>query len=72
MSTVKDEAKNLIDRLPDGATWDDILYEIHVRKKIDAGLKDLEEGRIVSHEEIARRGGGDERIDGRIPPVQTS
>lgn len=55
MSIVKEEAKELIDKLPDHATWDDIMYEFHVKKKIAAALKTAEEGRVVSHEEVKKR-----------------
>jgi predicted transcriptional regulator len=54
MNLVKDEAKKLIERLPDTSTWDDIMYELYVKKKIAAGLKAAEEGRIVSHEEAKK------------------
>lgn len=55
MSIVKEEAKELIDKLPDHATWDDIMYEFYVKKKISAALKAAEEGRVVSHEEVKKR-----------------
>lgn len=56
-STLKEEARQIIDRLPDDATWEDLQYEIYVRQSIEAGLKDLREGRKVSHEEICREFG---------------
>ena len=55
MSLVKDEAKRLIDQLPEETTWDDIMHEFYVRKKIDSALKAVEEGKIVSHEEARKR-----------------
>ena len=55
MSIVKEEAKELIDKLPDHATWDDIMYEFYVKKKIADALKVAEEGRVVSHEEVKKR-----------------
>lgn len=55
MSIIKDEAKKMIDRLPDNATWDDIMYELYVKKKIAAGLKAAEEGKVVSHEDAKKR-----------------
>ena len=55
MNIVKEEAKKLIDKLPDSATWDDIMYELYVKKKIAAGLKAAEEGRVFSHEEAKKR-----------------
>jgi predicted transcriptional regulator len=54
---LKEEARRLIDRLPDDATWDDLMYEIYVRQKIEAGLKAADEGRLVSHEEVRKRYG---------------
>jgi hypothetical protein len=55
MSIVKKEAKKLIDRLPDQATWDDIMYEFYVKKKLAAVLKAAEEGYVISHEEAKKR-----------------
>lgn len=55
MNIAKDEARKLINRLPDNATWDDIMYEFYVKKKITAGLKAAEDGRVVSHEDAKKR-----------------
>ncbi len=55
MSIVKEEAKKLIDKLPDHATWDDIMYELYVKQKLASALNAAEEGRIVSHEEVKKR-----------------
>jgi len=55
MSMVKDEAKKLIDQLPEDTTWDDIMYEIYARKKIENALKAVEKGKVVSHEEARIR-----------------
>ena len=55
MSTVKEQAKELIDMLPEQTTWDDIMYELYVKKKISLALNAAEEGRIVPHEEVKRR-----------------
>lgn len=55
MSLVKEEAKMLINKLPDQATWDDIMYEFYVKKKLEVALKASEEGRVVSHEEVKKR-----------------
>ena len=55
MSIVKEEAKKLIDKLPDHATWDDIMYELYVKQKPASALNAAEEGRVVSHEEVKKR-----------------
>ena len=52
MGKVKDEAMELVKRLPDESTWDDVMYQIYVRQKIEAGLKDAEAGRLVDHDDV--------------------
>jgi predicted transcriptional regulator len=54
-SAVKEELARLIERLPDKATWDDVMYEIYVRQKIEEGLKAADEGHLISHEEVKKR-----------------
>jgi predicted transcriptional regulator len=60
MSSVKEMARVLIERLPDTATFDDLMYELYVRQKIEAGLKDAAEGHVLSHEEVVRELLGDQ------------
>lgn len=55
MQIAKEEARKLIDKLPEQATWDDIMYKFYVRKKLETALKAAEEGRVVSHEEVKKR-----------------
>ena len=52
MGSAKQEALKLIGTLPEEATWDEILYRIYVKKKVDAGIKAAVEGRVVSHEDV--------------------
>ena len=42
----------LISRLPEEVTWEDIMYRLYVKRKIDEGIKAAEEGRVVSHDEV--------------------
>jgi len=56
-ATVKDEARRLIERLPEDVTWEDLQYEIYFRQAVEAGLKDSREGRTVSPQEARRRFG---------------
>ncbi len=53
--SVKNEAKRLIENLPDTASWDDLMYEVYVRQKIDDGIKAADEGRVLTHEEVRKR-----------------
>ena len=55
MQTTKEIARQAIDRPPDRTTWEDIMYELYVKQKIEAGLRAVEEGRTVTHEEMKRR-----------------
>jgi hypothetical protein len=54
-STIKEEARRLVERLPDDATWEDLQYEIYVRQAIEAGRKDSREGRTVPLDEARGR-----------------
>lgn len=55
MPTTKKQALEMIKKLPERATWDDIMYEVYVRKKIAHGVKAADEGRVVTHEEVKKR-----------------
>ena len=52
---IKPDAKRLVENLPDGATWDDLAYEVYVRQAIEAGLADAEAGRVLEHDEALAR-----------------
>lgn len=54
---VREEVRKLADQLPPGATWDQVMYEIYVRQKIDEGERAIAEGRTVPHEEVRKRFG---------------
>jgi predicted transcriptional regulator len=51
----KANARDIIDRLPDSASWDDVMYELYVREAIDAGLADVAAGRTVTQDEVKAR-----------------
>ncbi len=55
MPTAKKQALEMVKKLPEKATWDDIMYEIYVRKKIAAGIQAADEGRVVPHETVKKR-----------------
>jgi hypothetical protein len=35
---IKEEARRLIEGLPDNATWDDVMHEIHARQAVETSL----------------------------------
>ena len=53
----KDVAHQLIEQLPDNATWDDLMREIYVREAIESGLEDVNSNRTRDVGEIRRRYG---------------
>jgi len=53
----KDDAKAIIDRLPDDATWDDLMHEIYVRQAIESGLADSRAGRTRNVREVREKYG---------------
>jgi len=55
MPSAKDAARQIIDHLPEQATWGDIMYELYVKQKIETGIKAADEGRTVSHHEAKKR-----------------
>jgi predicted transcriptional regulator len=51
-TSMKEEARKLIERMPEGSTWDDLRREIYVRQAIEAGLADSQAGRTTSVEAV--------------------
>jgi predicted transcriptional regulator len=54
-TNVKSAARQLIDQLHEGVTWDELAYEIEVRASIERGLADANAGRVLTHEEVEKR-----------------
>ena len=52
MSTTKEEAIQLISRLPEEVTWEDIMYRLYVKRKIEEGIKAADEGRTITQEVV--------------------
>jgi len=49
----KKTARALIERLPEGATWDDVESEIYVRRVIEAGIAESDAGDVVPLAEVS-------------------
>ena len=54
-AVLKKEINELLNELPEDATWNDVMYKIYVRQSIEQGLEDIEEGRVISHEELKKK-----------------
>lgn len=57
LGIIKKEAHRLLEKLPQNATWDDLIYEIYVRQAIEGGLKDSEAGRTTDVKEVRAKFG---------------
>lgn len=55
MRTVKQEVSNLLNRLHEDCSLEDVQYHLYVLQKIKRGLKDTEEGRVYSQEEVEKK-----------------
>jgi predicted transcriptional regulator len=51
----KEEAIRLIDHLPDQATLNDIMYELYVKQKIQAGLQAAQDGNTIAHSDVKKQ-----------------
>lgn len=51
----KETVRDLLDRLPDDCSLEDILYHLYVVRAIESGSADTEAGRTISHEEVEER-----------------
>lgn len=56
-SNLKQTAHQLIDKLPENATWDDVVYEMVVRREIELGLADSESNHTTPVEDVAKEFG---------------
>lgn len=57
MMMSKQEAKRLVDMMPDNATWDDLIHEIYVREVIERGLADSKAGQTTDVREVRAKYG---------------
>ena len=55
MNTAKDEVRRLLDRLPDGASFEEIQYQVYVLDEISRGTEELQRGEGLEHDEVKRR-----------------
>ena len=54
---IKEEARRLIERLPENMTWDDLMHQIYVRQSIENGLADSAAERLTNVNEVRAKFG---------------
>lgn len=55
MPTIKQIVHEIADHLPEGATFDDAMYALYVRQKLQRSLEAAREGKVTSQEEMEKR-----------------
>jgi predicted transcriptional regulator len=55
MSTAKELITELVQKQPDDSSYDEIIRELAFDLMVQRGLKDSDEGRTITNEEMRRR-----------------
>lgn len=55
MEGVKQQVIQMIRELPEDITIDDVMAELYFKVQVDAGLRELDEGKGIPHEEVEKR-----------------
>ncbi len=55
MGGVKQQVIQMIQELPEDITVDDVMAELYFKVQVDAGLRELDEGKGIPHEEVEKR-----------------
>ena len=53
MALVKEKVRELLDRLPDDCSLEDVLYHLYVAQTVEEGLADVAAGRTIPHAKVA-------------------
>jgi len=52
---VKQQVIQMVKTLPDNVTVDDVMAELYFKIQVDTGLKELNEGKGIPHEDVEKR-----------------
>ena len=55
MDTVKDSVIQMIHKMPDTASVQDIMAELYFRQKVDSGLRTLDDNTGIEHSAVKER-----------------
>jgi len=55
MAGIKQQVVQMIHSLPEDVSVDDIMAELYFKLQVDAGLKELGEGKGIPHQEVEKR-----------------
>ena len=49
----KQTVRQLLDRLPDDCSLEDVLYHLYVVQAVERGRADVAAGKVISHSQVA-------------------
>jgi predicted transcriptional regulator len=52
MGTVKDDVRELLRKLPDDCTLEDVQYHLYILEKIRRGVEDADAGRTLTQDDV--------------------
>jgi predicted transcriptional regulator len=55
MAAIKEQVIKIIQALPEDVTLDDIMAKLYFKLQVDAVLRELDDGKGISHEEVEKR-----------------
>jgi len=53
--TVKEQVKGIVEKLPDDCSMEDVHYQLFLAEKIRRGLKSIDEGRGIPHDQVRKQ-----------------
>ncbi len=53
--SVKEQIRKMIEQLPDECSVEDVQYQLYLIEKVRRGLKSIDEGKGISHEEVRKQ-----------------
>ncbi|MDD5773437.1 MAG: hypothetical protein PHX78_10325 [bacterium] len=54
MLSIKDNAKKIIDDLPDDVSYDELIKELLFKRMVERGIRDSQLNKITSDEDLGR------------------
>lgn len=55
--SISEKIRHLADHLPPGATWDEVLCRVSLRRSVERGLAQSEAGQTIPQEKILKEFG---------------
>ena len=52
---IKSDLRIIANHLPSNASYEDAMYELYVRMKVEQGKKSANAGRVFDHQEVKRK-----------------